>query len=95
MCVAVGISHRTPHLHVFKTAEHPERPLVMQARQWEALLQAKGPITVIDWKFGDHAFDGETELELSVDEKGVHATRITHACDENGSRLRISEKQAL
>jgi len=57
MSVAIGVSRRNPRLHVFSTIEHPERPLVLQAWQWESLREAKAPIKVVDWKCGDHGSD--------------------------------------
>lgn len=95
MSVAIGISRRNGRLHAFTTAEHPEQPLVLQASQWEALLQAKTPATVIDWKCGDHGSDTETELELSADANGIHATRIEYECTEDGARGKFIKKEAL
>jgi hypothetical protein len=95
MSVAIGVSRHNPRLHVFTTAEHPERPLVMQAGQWEALLQAKGPVKVMDWQCGDHGYDAETQLELAVDENGIHATKWTYKCDQDGRRGKLIEKEVL
>lgn len=93
MSVAVGISRHNPRLHVFSTIEHPERPLVLQAGQWEALLQAKGPVKVMDWHCEDHGSDAETELELSADENGIHETKFTYECDQDGRRGKLESKQ--
>ena len=93
MSVAIGVSRQNPRLHVFSTAEHPERPLVLQAWQWESLLGAKAPIKVTDWKCGDHGSDAETELELSADENGIHATNWTYECDQDGRRGKLTEQR--
>jgi hypothetical protein len=88
MSVVVGISRATPQLHVFRSAEHPEIPLVLQSGQWEALLKAKAPVKVRDWACGDHGAETETELELSADAGNIHATRTEFECKEDGSRGR-------
>jgi hypothetical protein len=93
--VAVGVSHRTDRLHAFSTVEHPERPLVLQTSQWEALLRAKTPINVLDWVCGDHASETETVLALSADADGIHATRSEYKCHENGRRGELSSKESL
>lgn len=93
MSVAIGVSHRNPRLHVLSTAEHPERPLVLQVWQWESLLQAKGPVRVTDWKCGDHGSDEETELELSADADGIHATTWVYECDRDGRRGKLEGKE--
>lgn len=93
MSVAIGVSRQNPRLHAFRTTEHPERPLVLQAWQWESLLGAKAPIKVTDWKCGDHGSDAETELELAVDENGIHATNWTYECDQDGRRGKFTGKE--
>ncbi len=86
MMVAVGVTRRTPRLHVFHTVKHPEKPLVLQASQWAALLRAQGPVTVLDWQCGDHGSESETELELSADGGSIHAKKIEYQCTEDGTR---------
>jgi hypothetical protein len=93
MSLAIGVSRHNPRLHVFTTTEHPERPLVLQAGQWEALRQAKGPVKVMDWQCGDHGGDAETELELAFDENGIHATNWTYECDQDGRRGKLIDKE--
>lgn len=36
----VGISKAIPKLHAFGTAEHPNRPIVLQLWEWDALLKS-------------------------------------------------------
>jgi hypothetical protein len=93
MSLAIGISRNKQHLHVFSTVEHPERPLVLQAWEWESLLRAKTPTRVLDWKCGDHAANAETELELSADAKGIHTTKWTYECDQDGRRGKLEGKE--
>jgi hypothetical protein len=95
MSVSIGVSRHNPRLHVFSTVEHPDRPLVLQAWQWESLLEAKAPIKVVDWKCGDHGDVAETELELSADENGIHATNWMYDCDQDGRRGKLESKKVL
>ncbi|MFZ5501433.1 MAG: hypothetical protein ACOY58_05940 [Candidatus Micrarchaeota archaeon] len=69
--------------------------MVLQAYHWEALLKAKAPIKVVDWVCGDHGSDTETELELSADGNGIHATRSEYQCKKNGSRGRLVKNEGL
>ncbi len=92
MCAAVGISRRSPHLHVFSTVAHPERPLILQDWQWESLLRSEGPIKVISWRCADHGSDTETDLELSIETDGIHATLSHYECDGEGRRGRLLNK---
>ncbi|MEW6533959.1 MAG: hypothetical protein AB1473_24245 [Thermodesulfobacteriota bacterium] len=95
MNVVIGISDRNSRLHVFSSVERPDKPLILQASHWEALLKAKAPVKVVDWACGDHGSDTETELELSADEKGIHATKTEYQCKKNGTRGRLVSKEGL
>jgi len=95
MSVVIGISGKIPRLHVFGSVEHPDKPLILQASHWEALLKAKAPIKVVDWACGDHGSHIETELELSADGTGIHATRTEYRCKKNGTRGRFVSKEGL
>ncbi len=95
MCVVIGISRKNLHLHVFSLAENPQKPLVLQDHQWEALLEAKGPVKVVDWACGDHGADEEAELELLVDSHGIHAMKNIYECTEAGVRGRFLRKCPL
>ncbi len=95
MCVVIGISRKNPRLHVFGSAEHPKRPLVLQDHQWEALVMARGPVRVMDWRCGDHGAEEETELELRIDDNGIHAIERVYECTEDGIRGRFLRKCIL
>ena len=41
--IVVGVTAERPRLHAFGTAAHPDKPLVMQKREWEALLKTSQP----------------------------------------------------
>ena len=58
----IGVSNQNPQLHVFDTVSHPNKPLYIQRREWEALRGASGPIEVLDWACGGHGAETETTL---------------------------------
>jgi hypothetical protein len=95
MSVVIGVSDKNPRLHVFGAAENPDKPLILQASHWEALLQAKSPVKVVDWKCGDHGSDTETELLLSADKNGIHASSVEYQCKDDGSRGKFVRKERL
>jgi hypothetical protein len=86
MMVAVGVSRVNPRLHAFRTVERPKKPLILQASHWQALLDAQGPVTVLDWRCADHGSETETDLELSADAGRIHAKKIEYQCTEKAAR---------
>lgn len=84
----VGVSHSNQKLHVFGTAEHPERPLFLEASHWESLRIANGPINVISNSCGDHGSETETDLELLANGSGLHATKKIYSCPEGTNQKR-------
>jgi len=92
-CVVIGISRHKPRLHAFTTVEHPEKPLVLRLQHWESLLQAKGPIRVIDWLCGDHASETETELELRAEAGRIHVKRRDYTCAEKGRQKQLIKEE--
>ena len=95
MSVVIGVSDKNPRLHVFGAADNPNKPLILQASHWEALLHAKSPVKVMDWKCGDHGSDRETELLLSADKNGIHASSVEYECKDDGSRGKLVKKEGL
>lgn len=63
MTLAVGVSLGQNRFHLFRTAEHPERPQVLRVDQWGTLRDSKVPAGLVDWPCGDHASPTEVELE--------------------------------
>jgi hypothetical protein len=80
LSVLVGVSPDRPALHPFASAEHPQRPLVLYFDHWQRLRTAKKSFRVVEWTCGDHGSEVQNDLVLSVDRKGVHATRETFSC---------------
>jgi hypothetical protein len=95
IAIVVGLTPANPRLHAFGTVLHPNEPLVMQKREWEALLSATGPVSVLDWRCDDHGSDTETEPEISSTREGIQATRREFACTENGSRGQLLSEHAF
>jgi hypothetical protein len=78
--MVIGVSKRSPRLHVFGPASNPIKPLYMQKRAWEALRDASAPIEVLDWPCGDHGADTETTLLLQWTPEGIAGSRREYAC---------------
>ncbi len=93
--IVVGLTPTNPRLHAFGTLLQPNKPLVMQKREWEALLNATGPVSVLDWRCGDHGSDDETELELLSTSEGINGIRREFACTEDGSRGKLLSEDAF
>jgi hypothetical protein len=88
MGVVVGVSKSHPRLHVFATAEHPARPLVLQDRIWTGVAQqTKGH--AITWQCGDHAADYQSEITWRVDRTGIHAHVTTVTCGDGSPGKQI------
>jgi hypothetical protein len=95
MGIVVGLTPANPRLHAFGTALHPNEPLVMQKREWQALLNANSAVSVLDWRCGDHGSDTETQLELTSTREGIQGTRREFTCTENGSRGQLLSEHAF
>jgi len=93
--IVVGATLNSPQLHAFGTALHPDKPLVMHKREWEALLKATEPTEVLDWPCGDHGSEIESDLMLSAANGAIHAVRRQFECTETGKRGRLLREQDL
>jgi hypothetical protein len=93
--IVVGLTAKHPRLHAFGTVLHPDKPLVMQKREWEALLKTPGPTEVQDWSCGDHGSDIEIDLVLSASNGSIQAVRREFECTDTGNRGRLLHEQVL
>lgn len=94
--VLIGVTPSNAKLHVFGTAEHPDKPLILIRRIWEELLASKGgDVTSIEWTCGDHGSEVQQEVHLHTDAVGIHATELTYECDENSERGTLKSTEAL
>lgn len=84
--VVFGVSKDNSRLHVFASAAHPDKPLVLQKREWETLRDATGPVTIVDWQCGDHDARTQTEYVLQAGPKGIAATKLVYACTNDFHR---------
>ncbi len=91
--IVVGVTQTHPRLHTFGTTLHPDKPLVMQKREWEALLKAAGPIEVLEWPCGDHGSEIESDMKLSATNGNIQAIRREFECTEAGNRGRFMREQ--
>jgi hypothetical protein len=93
--IVVGVTAERSRLHAFGTAAHPDKPLVMQKREWEALLKTAGPTEVLDWSCGDHGSEIEIDLVLSAANGRIQAIRREFECTEEGNRGKLQREQIL
>jgi hypothetical protein len=76
----VGLSKSNPRLHAFGSALHPDNPLSLEKREWDALLRTRGPVHLEDWLCGDHGKGRQTELQLQATPRGIEVIREDYAC---------------
>jgi hypothetical protein len=93
--VLVGLSPPRPSLHVFSSAEHPERPLILYVHQWEKLRTAKAALRVVSWTCGDHGSEVQNEIVLTIDAKGIHAVRETFSCVDDAEHGPLIARENL
>ncbi len=93
MSVVIGVSGKNGSIHVFTSAARPDRPLVLQAWQWEKLRRAKEAIRVVSWPCGDHGSDRETELELRAEEGTILTIRREFECTANDKRGKMIKEE--
>jgi hypothetical protein len=87
--VVVGVSARNLHLHALGTVHNPDKPLVPQKREWDALLASDGEVNVIDWTCLDHGSPEQTELTLRAPNGLIAVERRRYACNEDGVRGKL------
>ncbi len=91
----IGVTKANPALHVFGTAEHPDKPLMLYEYVWKDLLESKGDVTRIEWSCGDHGSEEQQEMHLHTDATGIHATELTYACDKNSEKGTLKSQEVL
>jgi len=91
--VVVGLTRKNWRLHAIGSALHPDMPLVLQKREWEALRKARGPVEVLDWPCGDHGADAEDVLRLKATSRGIEGVRFRFQCTESGKRGALMSKE--
>jgi hypothetical protein len=91
--IVIGVTPSNPKLHVFATALHPNKPLILQKTEWDSLLKQPQAGQTLDWGCGDHGSDTETDMELRATDGKIRGIRREYKCTEAGNRgMLISEK---
>lgn len=83
--VLLGVDRRDGRLRALGTAEHPERPLVLEPETW-ARLRTSARIESIQTPCGDHGSGIEEVVRVHADARGLHATRTIYQCTEKDTR---------
>ena len=92
--VLVGIDRREGRLRALGTAEHPERPLVLEPETWDRLRGA-ARIEAVQTPCGDHGSDLEEVLRVHADDQGLHATRVLYQCTDAFKRAALDSSEVL
>lgn len=83
--VLIGVDRRDGHVRALGTAEHPERPLVLEPETWDK-LRASARLEAVQTPCGDHGSELEEVVRVHADTQGLHATRTLYQCTEKGER---------
>lgn len=89
--VLVGVLAGRPELSAATTAEHPERPLVLDAEADFRTLAKTGRLSRVYWNCMEHASDVERAYEGTVDAGAFHVRVVVREC----SSRNIVETEAL
>lgn len=91
--VLIGFDRRDGHVRALGTAEHPEKPLVLEPETWAELLKAK-QVERVEQECGDHGSEVRDVMRVSADDQGLHATLDRYPCtgDEGGVGARQSSE---
>lgn len=92
--IAVGVSATSPLLHPIGSAAHPNKPLVLPAQAWAALLKSPRPKPVDTWQCGDHGSERHTDVVLAADRGRIAVTARSFNCPEDGSPGKLVESEA-
>lgn len=95
MSALLGISPQNQHLHAIGTARHPDRPLILERRIWEALRRSKGWVRLTSWACDDHGSEQEEEIELSIGKDGITETARNYACTSEGKRGKLLSAEIM
>jgi hypothetical protein len=92
--VLLGVDRRDGRVRALGTAEHPERPLVLEPGTWARLLQS-AQVDAVETPCGDHGSQGEDVIRLRADAQGLHATLERYGCTEAGKRGALVTREVL
>jgi hypothetical protein len=89
--VLIGFDRRDGRVRALGTAEHPDKPLVLEPETW-AMLLGSDRIEAVQMPCGDHGSEEEREVRVRADEKGLHATLDIYQCTSTGRGALISSE---
>lgn len=82
--VAVGLNRATGKLDWLRSADRPDRPLVLNGAAWQALAKGARNIDVERWSCGDHGSEILETYRLSVKAGRISVRLRTFACADAG-----------
>jgi hypothetical protein len=94
--VVIGVTKSNPKLHVFGFASHPDKPIYLEKREWEALRTASSaPVKVTALLCGDHGSGSELEDHLRWSAKGIDGIRREYSCTDDFERKGLVSEKPL
>lgn len=89
--VLVGVSPRHPALHAFGTAEHPDRPVVLQFWEWDRILNSSDrTATMTDWPCDDHGSEFRQDYSVRIDAAHeFHVVKRQFSCPNHGQQEKL------
>lgn len=91
--MALGVSKANPRLHAIGSVAHPDKPLVLPAHAWAALLKSPRPKPVTTWQCGDHGSERHTDVVLSADRGRISVTARSFDCPGDRSKEKLVESE--
>jgi hypothetical protein len=91
--IVVGVTSKNPKLHVFGSTSNPDKPLILQKTEWEALRKSTGLVQVLDWPCGDHGNGSEVDMDLRTIDGAVQVLRREFECTEDGKRGQLTSEE--
>jgi hypothetical protein len=93
LAVVVGVSVSNQHLHVFGSAETPDKPIKLEPNEWAALAQGK--TQVVDFRCGDHGMENEIDLKLHAAMGSISVKQFHYSCLSDGKRGKLLTDEEL
>jgi len=93
--VVVGLTRGHPTIGALTSTAHPERPLILESRIWEAFLHSTGSVNAPEILCGDHAADEETDVQLRTSNGGIVASRLVYGCTSDDSRGPLKSRESF
>ncbi len=92
--IVIGMGAGKGEAHAFGTVAHPNEPLVLRMKEWEAVRNSKGSAHTVAMACGDHGATEQLEHTITASAKGIEVEEQTYACSGSakGKLLKSSKR---